>query len=187
MLAARSFSIALLPALPPRTPPPPPPPSPPAAAPEVPEREATPAPFGREGSDASLFADTLVEGLLERPGPLLPRTTPRRLSAGRRSWEVRAAALLSVYGVPCIVGHTSRQTAWQLASTAGMWGRGGCFGELAWVRTAPWGLAAGHHSWLACAEAGRLHTNMCTPEACSRLGAAAAGAALRHMLLAAGC
>ena len=124
VLATRSFSIVLLPALPPRTPPPPPPPPPPpAAAPEVPEREATPAPFGREGSDASLFADTLVEGLLERPGPLLPRTTPRRLSAGRRSWEVRAAALLSVYGVPCIVGHTSRQTAWQLASTAGMWGQ----------------------------------------------------------------
>ena len=95
--AARSFSIASLPALPPRTPPPPPPPPPqPAAESDVPMREATPAPVERNAS-ASPSVDMLVEGLLERPGPLLPRTTPRRLSAGRRSWEVCAAAILGCW------------------------------------------------------------------------------------------
>ena len=89
--AARSFSIALLPALPPRTPPPSPPSPPPATEPDVPMREATPAPVER-GASATPSVDMLVEGLLERPGPLLPRTTPRRLSAGRHSWEVCAGA-----------------------------------------------------------------------------------------------
>ena len=90
--AARSFSIALLPALPPRTPPPSPPPPPPASESDVPMREATPAPVER-GASATPSVDMLVEGLLERPGPLLPRTTPRRLSAGRHSWEVCAEAV----------------------------------------------------------------------------------------------
>ena len=104
-IAPRAFSLTLAPPLPPATPPPPPlPPSPapePAAV-EAPARAATPASAaaGRTGSASRPAsglgaAGTPVEGVPERAGSLLPRTTPpaRRPASQARSWLARALRL----------------------------------------------------------------------------------------------
>ena len=104
LVAARTFSLAMAQPLSPPTPPPPPvliPTSnPEPAAPDALGQAATPAPaeMARAGSadclrSGSLVASTPMEGVLERPGPLLPRTTPARPLAGRL-WEARTCTHL---------------------------------------------------------------------------------------------
>lgn len=125
LVAARAFSLAMAQPLSPPTPPPPPVPiptsNPEPAAPDVLGQAATPASaeMARAGSadclrSGSLVACTPMEGVLERPGPLLPRTTPARLLAGR-VWEARTCTCTPL---GCITS-CNVMPAWQQFSLLG--------------------------------------------------------------------